>query len=299
MDTRKLQHYLAVLQSGSFYRAAKEVHLTQPALTRSIQALEHDLGVPLLDRRSGTVTATPYGELVREEAMRVVGEEREIRKKIEVLRKGHSGHISIGFSGSAASVLVKSYLRAGCVGNSQVKVRVQIAATQELIPLLEAGSLDAVIADLRSIDKTENFDIEKLPDVRIGLVCRGDHPILKREPLDLRQVKNFPLVSYSLSKAASRRLQTMIGYRGDPASLLTVELDNVEVLKEIVLTSNAVMLAPLAPLLAETQTGRLRMLPGPIMFTRYGLVKSAARLPHPALETLAQHARDHLEAIAM
>ena len=41
------------------------------------------------------------------------------------------------------------------------------------------------------------------------------------------------------------------------------------------------------------------MLPGPIMFTRYGLVKSATRLQHPALETLAQHARDHLEAIAM
>ena len=251
MDTRKLQHYLAVLESGSFYRAAKEVHLTQPALTRSIQALENDLGVPLLDRRSGAVTATPFGELVREEAMRLVSNEREIRKKIEVLRKGHSGHISIGFSGSAAYVLAKSYLHAGCVRNSQMKVRVQIGATQELIPRLEAGALDAVIADLRSIDKAENLDIEKLPDVRIGLVCRGGHPMLEREPPDLRHVKNFPLVSYSLSKPASRRLQTMIGYRGDPAHLLTVELDDVEVLKEIVLTSNAVMLAPLAPLMGK------------------------------------------------
>jgi len=93
----------------------------------------------------------------------VVSIERAVRKKMEALKRGHSQYTSIGFSGSAASVLAKSYLHAGCVGNSQVKVRVQIGASPELTPRLESGSLNAVIADLRSIDKTENFNIEKLP----------------------------------------------------------------------------------------------------------------------------------------
>ena len=151
-----------------------------------------------------------------------------------------------------------------------------------------------------SVGETDSFTIERLPNVQIGLVCRGRHPIFKKDPADLREVRNHPLVSYALSKSAARRLQAIIGYRDDPDRLLSVELENLDVLKQIVLNSDAVMLAPLAALLAETQTGRLRMLPTPAkMFTKYGLVQSAGRLPHPALNTLAQHARDHLEAIAI
>lgn len=78
MDFQKLKHLLAVVEHGTFSRAADKVNLSQPALSRSIQALEAELGLPLLDRGTRQVRLTPYGACVAERARRMRYEEAEI-----------------------------------------------------------------------------------------------------------------------------------------------------------------------------------------------------------------------------
>ena len=102
MELRHLRYFAAVAAHGSFNRAAKNLHLTQPALSRQVKDLEDELGVPLFVRGKNAVTLTAAGELFYEEArdllaradqaiQRVRGEARS-----EMLRVGYAPSLTTG-----------------------------------------------------------------------------------------------------------------------------------------------------------------------------------------------------------
>ena len=71
MNLQQLEHLLALAETGSFSRASEKVHLTQPALSRSIQMLEQELGMPLIDRIGKRNELTPFGAMVLARARRI------------------------------------------------------------------------------------------------------------------------------------------------------------------------------------------------------------------------------------
>ena len=98
MDTQKLRHLLAIVEHGTFSDAARAVHLTQPALSRSIRALEDELRAQLFDRGARRARLTVFGELVAERARRMRLEETQLRRDLELLRGGQEGALAIGLS---------------------------------------------------------------------------------------------------------------------------------------------------------------------------------------------------------
>src|SRR5690606_12443148 len=75
-DLRQLRHFVALAEHGHFARAAEAVHLSQPALSRSIQALESQLGCTLVNRHSRGISITAHGQLVLEHARRLLAGSR-------------------------------------------------------------------------------------------------------------------------------------------------------------------------------------------------------------------------------
>ena len=73
MELRTLRYFLAVCEHGTMSRAAEALHVTQPALSRQIAALERELGTPLLERHSRSVTPTEKGLYLRRRAQEIVG----------------------------------------------------------------------------------------------------------------------------------------------------------------------------------------------------------------------------------
>ncbi len=88
MNLRHLEHWLALAETGSFSRAAEKLHITQSALSRSIQALEEELGGPLVDRIGKRNELTPLGQSVLERARRIVHEAAELKQGAAVLQEG-------------------------------------------------------------------------------------------------------------------------------------------------------------------------------------------------------------------
>lgn len=80
MNLKHLAHWLALAETGSFSRAAEKLHITQSALSRSIQVLEEELGGPLVDRIGKKNELTPLGQSVLERARRIVHEAQELRQ---------------------------------------------------------------------------------------------------------------------------------------------------------------------------------------------------------------------------
>ena len=85
MNLRHLEHLLALADTGSFSRAAEKSHVTQSALSRSIQALETELGAPLIDRVGKRNELTPFGKAVAARARRMVLDAAEMRRSAALL----------------------------------------------------------------------------------------------------------------------------------------------------------------------------------------------------------------------
>jgi DNA-binding transcriptional LysR family regulator len=92
---RRLQHLLALVEHAHFGRAANALDISQPALTKSLQALEAELGVALIDRKRGAVGPTVFGELVLHRSKRMLTEEDELRREIALLAGLETGSLKL------------------------------------------------------------------------------------------------------------------------------------------------------------------------------------------------------------
>ena len=106
LEVRYLKHIVAVAQFKNFHRAAESVHISQPALTKSIQKAETLLGVRLFERNSERVSPTKYGNFVVNNAHSIIGSIDKIPDGIATLKTGKEGIMRIGAHPFYTSFLV-------------------------------------------------------------------------------------------------------------------------------------------------------------------------------------------------
>jgi DNA-binding transcriptional LysR family regulator len=95
IELRLLHHALALAQHRNFKRAATVLDITQPTLSRSIAALERELGVPLFDRSHKGVTPTPYGRVLLAQGELVLKRETDLRREIQLLAGLEEGSLVV------------------------------------------------------------------------------------------------------------------------------------------------------------------------------------------------------------
>lgn len=123
MYIRQLKQFAAVAQSGSISRSAKELNISQPALTRSLKNLEEDLGVELIGRRANGVFLTSYGDHLLEYANCIVGDSERVRREINAMKLGRRGQISKGVGPAFCSGLLPSAVGRLLADESHLEVR--------------------------------------------------------------------------------------------------------------------------------------------------------------------------------
>ena len=101
MELRHLRYFAAVAAHGSFSRAANNLHLTQPALSRQVKDLEDELGVPLLTRGTNAVTLTDAGELFYEEARDLLARADQAVQRVR--GEGRNESLRVGYGPSLTS----------------------------------------------------------------------------------------------------------------------------------------------------------------------------------------------------
>ena len=106
MDVAQLRVFLAVADELHFGRAAERLHLAQPYVSRTVQALETELGVPVFSRTTRRVDLTPAGDALVPHAREMVALDERARAAVRAAREGRSGRVRIAFAGPSAHVLV-------------------------------------------------------------------------------------------------------------------------------------------------------------------------------------------------
>lgn len=288
MNLRHLEHWLALAETGSFSRAAEKLHITQSALSRSIQSLEDELGGPLVDRIGKKNELTPLGRSVLERARRVVHEAAELKQGAAVLQKGGMGTLRIGLGSGPGAMLMTPWL----VHMGRHFPTVQVAVTRGPAELqlqqLRDRQLDALVVDVRRVVPADDLLIGPVYDVPAGMVCRAGHPLLSRFPgaVPFKALLDYPIASTPLSDEVARMLVARYGAAANPARMTTLQCEEIASLIDTVRQTDAIYLGILGAArrdLARGELVALRVMPSLDAGARLGMVTLAGRTELPVM----------------
>ncbi|RKU04745.1 LysR family transcriptional regulator [Burkholderia sp. Nafp2/4-1b] len=278
MNLRKLQHVLALAQHQTFSRACAEVHLSQSALSRSIQSIETEFGFALFDRGAQRITLTPFGKVFVERARRIDFEVRELRRDLALLERGEFGDICIGLGATPAALLRQPILTFGAVNAPDVRVVLKRGNTADLLGMLLAERIDMFVGDIASLTPQPDIAITPLPRWRAAFFCGRAHPLGGLACVSPGALLDYPIGCTHLSKYALEDLHQHLGFSiGDRIKLQSDDFGELEAAAAV---SDVVILGSLPVFDEAVRAGRLHAIPlnPPLAGSaRFGIVVLAGR----------------------
>ena len=297
MNLRQLAHLTALAEQGSFSRAAECLHLTQSALSRSLQTLEDELGARLIDRAGKRSTLTPLGEAVLARARRITLEAAEIQRSAELLRQGEAGTIRVGLGSGPGALLMTPLLTHVAAHYPQVRVAIARGSTELQVAQLRQRELDALVVDARRISYASDLVIEPLTELRGGFVSRAGHPLAQLASVSFAQLMAYPVATTPLSDEVARMLVAHYGPGADPARMAALVCEDVGSLLDAVAETDAVFLGVIAAARSGIAAGRLaelRMAPPLAGGARFAYVRLAGRTEAPVMQVLRRFVVERL-----
>jgi DNA-binding transcriptional LysR family regulator len=146
MELRHLRYFVAVCEALNFTKAAAQLRIAQPALSRQVQDLEDEIGVDLLKRSPRGVTITAEGKLFLEEAREVLKRTDESVEKVRALARGEYGELHAGYAPSPTVEILPPALAAFQKAFPRVRVLLHDLSQRELIDGLQDGTLAASLS---------------------------------------------------------------------------------------------------------------------------------------------------------
>jgi DNA-binding transcriptional LysR family regulator len=190
-DLRQLRALQAVAKAGSFSGAAEALNYTQPAVSKSIAALERELGAVLVERAFRPVRLTDAGAALVRHADELFARLSLARAEIDAITEANAGTVCVGTFGSAAAAFVVDALRDFRKRHPGVEVSIVEGMPSSLVRRLEAGELDlAVVFDFPAAgeDIGAGLELHDLLDQPFDVVLHPDHPLAREgrvRPVDL------------------------------------------------------------------------------------------------------------------
>jgi DNA-binding transcriptional LysR family regulator len=281
MTLVQLRHLISLAQSGSFTRSAEALYLTQPALSRSIRALEDELGQPLFDRVGRRSVLTPFGVEALQRAQQLVFDADELAGSALHMREGRAGTVRIGLGSGPGAILMTPLLMTMAKSHPAMHVEVARGPTDVLTRRLRDRELDVLVVDARSLSPAPDLRVANLVEMRGAFMVREKHPLTRwKGALRFDALRQFPMASTPLSDEVARTLVERYGPMAHPSECVTLRCEEIPSLVEVVRHSDAVLIAirASAPDLVE-----LALKPAMNATARFGIVTLARRAEPPTL----------------
>ncbi len=157
LNLRELQYILKVAEVKNITRAADELHISQPALSRYIHDVEDELGTKIFDRSTNPISLTYAGECYTASAKRILLEHENLRREIRDITRHMTGRLRIGTSRDRASYMMPELLPGFCEEYPGIRVEVFTESGQKLRNALKDGRIDILILPDTWPDSEYNF----------------------------------------------------------------------------------------------------------------------------------------------
>jgi len=258
---RHLRALAALSDLKLIARVSEALGVTQPAVSKQIAELEKVVGVPVVTRDRNRLYLTPIGARLAEHARQVLGQLDRAAFDVEAMTSGVSGSVGVGVVSSVAPTLLPNTISLFKRSTPQANVSVSEGHFVELLPQLEAGTLDLLIARVWQPQELVGIDQMALFSEPVVVVAGPDHQLAQKAAVKWADVSNFPWILPKPNSVARRAVDALFAANGlsSPTNtILSLSLAlNVELLRVMP------VLGLLPQRLAQTQArrGELVMVP--------------------------------------
>ena len=233
IELKKLHHVIVLARARSFVKAAEELHLTQPALTRSIQSIEKRFSVRLFDRERTGVTPTAVGREFLRRAQSLLIEANDLTRFTERTGKGDAGELAFGLSTLPAKLFLPALAIDLFATKPVLGCSVAVRDPLDLVELLTSEKIEFFVAGTVPDWPNAPLEVEELMEFTNVVAVRVGHPLLGRHRVTTRDLDAFPLLLGTFDPG----VRAMSSLARHPAKFRS---DDIHALKQIALHSDAV-----------------------------------------------------------
>lgn len=196
VELHQLAYFVAVSRIRHFTRAAEDVHVSQPALSKQIRKLERELGTPLFSRARGNVALTAAGETLLPLARRILADVESAQVQVQELVGLGRGRVRLGATPSLSTVLLPDALARFHEAHPGIELVVEESGSRDLVRMVAQGELDLalIVLPLHRRDPA----LATAPILREPLVVAApaDGSVVSAKSLRVRDLRRYPLVMF-------------------------------------------------------------------------------------------------------
>lgn len=286
-SVKQIEIIRALARRRHFGLAAKDLGVSQPALTRSLKQLEADLGVRLFDRQG--VTPTLFGEIVLRHGGRAIAEFDELTRELALARGLEIGELRIAAGPYPADISGERAVGLLLQTHPKIFVEMQSANWERAVRDVLDGAVDLAFADAGEAGQNPDLQVEPIRKSQLSFFCAAGHPLSEKEQIAFEDLLEYPWVGPTLPGRASAGLPATdkpfavvdrAQGRVHPRALV----GSFSAVKQIVLAGHALGAAISSQLARELSDGLCVLLPiaTPWLTLNYGFITKRGRTPSPA-----------------
>jgi DNA-binding transcriptional LysR family regulator len=200
MELRQIRSFLSIAETLHFGRTAELIHLSQPALSLQIKALEEEVGVRLFERNRRKTTLTAAGLAFRDDVAAALSQLEQAMRSARLAARGKLGLLRIGFISTVGSEIVPNIVRQFRELNPEVEFSLRAIPTADQVRMLESGSLDIGLFRL-PIGGHSALEVVTVHRERFVLVVPASHKLATRKRVRLSEVSGQNFVLYERTYA--------------------------------------------------------------------------------------------------
>jgi DNA-binding transcriptional LysR family regulator len=243
MRIEQMQAFLAVAQTGNFQRAATQCRVTQSTISRQIQGLEEDLGMPVF-HRGGQNKLTIAGECLLPKAKRILSEWEDALKAVNDLKDGLQTELCVAAIHSVCAHYLPPVLQLFCERHPHIQLRVTSLGSDRSLKVLRDGLVDlAIVMNTPSLTQQPEMVVDKLYDEPIQVLMAANHPLAQYEIVPWAALAKFPHVVFKDGYGMQRLVQDQFKKLG-LALNAAIELNTLDAFRGVIRQGDMISLLP-------------------------------------------------------
>ena len=253
MELRQLRYFVAIVDHGSLSRAARVLHVAQPALTQQIQHLEEELKAHLLHRSAQGVLATDAGKTFYEHAQAILKQVSDARSAVTQSTDKPTGTVALGIPQSVSGAFALPLLTAVRATYPEISLQLTEELSGSLFEQLRSGRIN--LALLFDDGQLTAFASTPLVEEEMMFITRaGSNFAVRGKTITLAKAIGVPLILPGLQHGVRPRIENIV--RGAGLSINhVIDINSVAILKSALLADLGATILPVAPVLSEIERG--------------------------------------------
>ncbi len=256
----KLYSLVSVYQCGSFVGAARQLSVTQPAVSQHIKSLENELGVKIFERVGGKLIVTKQGKKVIRCAQKMIALENTLVQELSDARTSID-HLTVGITHTAESNPIAEALAKYCAENSGVSIKMITDSISNLYKMLKTYELDIAVVEGRTPDPSLRFLL--LDTDYLVAAVSPTHPLAQKSMVTLPELGQERLI-LRLPNSGTRNL-FVAHLESNNMNVndfnVILELDNVATIKDLIRRDFGISILPRSACLDEIKKKKIAVLP--------------------------------------